>query len=74
MSWRTWADPTYPMGLRERARRAYDDGLIKLSHMLPRRLVMWCAVRVILNATHGEHENQVVPELTAMDALQRWGC
>jgi hypothetical protein len=33
---------------------------------------MWAAVRVIANATTGEHGNQVVPELTAMEALNRW--
>lgn len=74
MSWRTWADPTYPLPMRERGRRAGDDALLKLAYLLPRRLVMWCAVRVILHGTTGKHENQVVPELTAMDALDRWGC
>lgn len=39
---------------------------------LPRRLVMWCAIRVIANATQGEHSTQIVPDLRAMDALQRW--
>lgn len=39
---------------------------------LPRRLVMWCAIRVIAHATQGEYSSQIVPELSAMDALQRW--
>jgi hypothetical protein len=39
---------------------------------LPRRLVMWAAVRLIIHATAGEYSAQVVPELTAMDALRRW--
>lgn len=39
---------------------------------LPRRLVMWCAIRVIAHATQGPYSGQVVPELTAMDALKRW--
>jgi hypothetical protein len=39
---------------------------------LPRSVVMWATVRVIANATTGEYRNQIVPELTAMDALQRW--
>jgi hypothetical protein len=39
---------------------------------LPRRLAYWCAIRVIAHATTGEYSNQVVPELTAMDALKRW--
>lgn len=39
---------------------------------LPKRLVMWCAIRVMANATQGKWSDQVVPDLTAMDALQRW--
>ena len=39
---------------------------------LPRKLVMWAAVRLIAYATQGRYSGQVVPELTAMDALQRW--
>ena len=38
----------------------------------PRELVKWCAVRLMANATQNEHSGQVVPELTAMDALKRW--
>jgi hypothetical protein len=40
---------------------------------LPRGLVMWCAVRVGAHATQGAWSSQIVPELTVMDALQRWG-
>jgi hypothetical protein len=39
---------------------------------LPRPVVYWCSIRLIANATQGEYGNQVVPELGAMDALQRW--
>ena len=39
---------------------------------LPRRLVYWCAIRVFANATTGKHANQIVPELTALEALQQW--
>lgn len=39
---------------------------------LPRRLVYQCAIRVIAHATTGQYGDQVVPELTAMDALERW--
>lgn len=46
--------------------------LMKIAWMLPHELVKWCAVRVISSATAGEYSNQVVPELTAMEALQRW--
>jgi len=43
-----------------------------LAYRLPRPLVMWASVRLIANATTGQYSNQVVPELKAMDALQRW--
>lgn len=39
---------------------------------LPKTLVMWCAVRVGANATTGKYSNQIVPELSFMDALERW--
>jgi hypothetical protein len=39
---------------------------------LPRSVAMWSAVRVISHATTGPYANQVVPELTAMEALRRW--
>lgn len=45
---------------------------IKLAWLLPEALVYFCAIRLIANATQGKYGNQVVPELTAMDALKRW--
>ena len=45
---------------------------MKFVNKLPRRLVYWCAVRVAVEATTGQYSNQIVPELTAMDALQRF--
>jgi len=39
---------------------------------LPRSLVYWCAIRVMSHATTGEYDNQIVPDLTAMEALERW--
>lgn len=49
-----------------------DKFLLWLAHKLPRRLVMWCAVRVGAYATTGKYDTTIVPELTFMDALQRW--
>lgn len=43
-----------------------------LAWKLPRRLVMWCAVRVNAHATGPLYPEQVVPELTAMTAILRW--
>lgn len=45
---------------------------IKLAWMLPRRLVMWAAIRLIAHATTGKYGSVTVPEVTAMDALKRW--
>ncbi len=39
---------------------------------LPKRLVKWAAMRVIAHATQDKWGSQVVPELTAMDAVSRW--
>ena len=43
-----------------------------LAWHLPRRLVYWCAIRVVGYATTGRYDHTIVPELTASDALQRW--
>jgi len=43
-----------------------------IAYRLPKRIAYWCAVRVMAHATAGEHSDQVVPELLAMDALRRW--
>lgn len=50
-----------------------DKLLMKLTWLFPRRLVMWCAIRVGAHATTGKYAEQVVPELRFMDALDRWG-
>jgi hypothetical protein len=39
---------------------------------LPRWLVMWATVRLIAHATQGQYGTTVVPELGAMEALERW--
>lgn len=58
--------------LRYTASKGLEKVIIKIAWHLPRKLVMWCAIRVIAHATTGIYSNQVVPELSAMDALQRW--
>jgi hypothetical protein len=45
---------------------------IWIAWKLPRLLAYWCAVRVHAHATTGAYSRQVVPELTAIDALKRW--
>ena len=44
----------------------------KIAWHLPRRVVTWCAVRVMAHATTGLYENPIGPDLTVMDALNRW--
>jgi hypothetical protein len=58
--------------LKERYRKARDATAMKVAYLLPRRLVMWCYIRIACHATLGKYENTVVPELGMMDALQRW--
>jgi hypothetical protein len=39
---------------------------------LPKKLVYWCAIRLMSYATFGKYENTEVPVLTAVEALNRW--
>lgn len=43
-----------------------------LAWRLPKYLVYWAAIRLIAFATSGKYGNTIVPELSAMDALDRW--
>lgn len=52
--------------------RARERFWSKLAWAVPRQLAYWCTIRVGVNATQGEHSNQVVPDLAFMDALKRW--
>lgn len=52
--------------------RLLEKLCIAIAWRLPHRLVEWCAIRVIAHATQGQFENQVVPDLLAVDALARW--
>jgi hypothetical protein len=49
-----------------------EKALMALVWRLPRRLVYWCAIRVVAHATQGPYSAQIVPDLSAMDALKRW--
>lgn len=57
--------------LRYEARKWRDKIMIKIVWALPRRLVYWCAIRVMATATTGEYSSTIVPELTGMEALKR---
>lgn len=45
---------------------------IWLAWKLPKRLVYWAAIRLLCHGTQGKYSYQVVPELTGLEALQRW--
>lgn len=49
-----------------------DKLCLWLAYRLPRRLVMWCAVRVGAEATTGKYSDQVVPDLRFIEALKRF--
>ena len=44
----------------------------RLAWLMPRDLVRWCYMRVVAHATTGEYGDTEVPELTVMDAIDRW--
>lgn len=60
------------MGKYERAKRR-ERLHLWVAWRVPRWLAYWCAIRVMSAATVGEHRNQVGPDLTCLDALDRWG-
>lgn len=55
-----------------RTDKALDAVCLKLSRILPKRLVYWCYLRIGAYATMGKYGQTVVPELTMMDALNRF--
>ena len=40
---------------------------------LPKTVVYFCFMHVMVHSTTGKHEKTVVPELTGMDAIKRYG-
>jgi hypothetical protein len=67
-----YLDPRMPMELRERRNRVREAAACKVAFHVPRSVAYWCAIRVMVNATNGAYSNQVVPDLLAIDALERW--
>lgn len=52
--------------------RRAERALMWFVWKLPRKVVMWSYIRVATHATTGKYANTIVPELSMMDALQRW--
>ena len=44
----------------------------QIAGWLPKRLVYFCALRLMAYATSGQYGDTEVPALTGMDALARW--
>ena len=55
-----------------RLTRIVEDAQMWLVWRLPRWLVRWAVVRATLHATSGQRSNEVVPEVTAIEVMQRW--
>lgn len=49
-----------------------DKIQMAIAWKLPKWLVKWAAVRLIAHATTGKYGSTVVPDLSAMEALNRW--
>lgn len=67
-----WLQPGIAMKPRERVARFREASAIKAAHLLPHSVAKWAFIRVAVHATVGPWSNQVVPDLTVLDALQRW--
>lgn len=52
--------------------RLSERVLMWIAWHLPRKVVYWCSIRLMANETQGPYSSQIVPELKAMDALERW--
>lgn len=42
------------------------------ARLLPGWLIYWASICMIAHATTGKYSSTIVPNLTAMDALERW--
>ena len=45
---------------------------IWLAWKMPRTLAYWCTARVIAHATTGQYSSDTSPEVTVVQALDRW--
>ncbi len=49
-----------------------DKFWLWLARCMPRKLIYWCAIVLLAEATTGENSNVEVPSLTILDALKSW--
>jgi hypothetical protein len=62
-----WYDRNYIAG------KKWENFLRWLSRKIPEKIVMFSYFNVLSVATTGKYGDTIVPDLTAMDAIQRWG-
>jgi len=60
------------IALKYRINRLLEKMLLAIVWHLPKKLVYWCAIRLMAHATAGQYSSQIVSELNVMDALKRW--
>lgn len=44
----------------------------KVAFVLPSKVAYWATLRLGAHATTGQYSNQIVPDLTFSEALERW--
>ncbi len=49
-----------------------DKIFSKIASWLPRKLVYFCSIRLMVNATSGKNSKQIVGDISIFDALDRW--
>jgi hypothetical protein len=50
-----------------------DKFWLGLARRVPKKLAYWCTIVVGAHATSGKYNTTIVPELSLMEALNRWG-
>lgn len=58
--------------IRAKLAAAWDKVCRAIAWRLPKRMVMWCAIRVIAYATQGKWSSENVGDVSAMSAVERW--
>ncbi len=57
---------------REKIKRLKEQFWVGLAWWMPNKLVYWCVVRAMANATTGIWGDTIASELTAFQVLERW--
>ncbi|HEX8838231.1 MAG TPA: hypothetical protein VF748_14915 [Candidatus Acidoferrum sp.] len=61
-------------GIRSTGSTMIEKFQLWLAWKMPRRLVYWCAIRLLAHATTGKYSATLVSDLRAVDALDRWNA